>query len=320
MNLPVALNQGIPVIDLNADPLAAAAWIVKFLKARGVDRVFGLQGPYPADLGLLRPRGHPHRRRSRRGRGRPHGPCPCGADGPARRRHGHRRPGVTNCVTAMANASHAPARPSCSSAAALRGHRPIWVRSRHSPCRQPAVRSAASRVRCASPDQVNPRVRRGRVPRPSATWANRGRSISKSDRRAPHNPFSPPCAGGLAASEAAADHPARARRGRGGEPKAIARAKRPLVVTGRGAMGAWRGAPDSSMRRAPPTSTRRRAAARAGITRPSSRSARQRHGRSRLRHRDRPQARLPAGLRLAAVFGEARSFASPTPPATDRQP
>ena len=44
MTAPVALNAGIPVIDLNADPLAAAAWIVKFLKARGVDRVFGLQG------------------------------------------------------------------------------------------------------------------------------------------------------------------------------------------------------------------------------------------------------------------------------------
>ena len=31
-------------IDLNADELACAAWIARFLKARGVDRVFGLQG------------------------------------------------------------------------------------------------------------------------------------------------------------------------------------------------------------------------------------------------------------------------------------
>lgn len=33
-----------PVIDLNADPESVAAWIAQFLKARGVDRVFGLQG------------------------------------------------------------------------------------------------------------------------------------------------------------------------------------------------------------------------------------------------------------------------------------
>jgi hypothetical protein len=30
--------------DLNADQLSCAAWIARFLKARGVDRVFGLQG------------------------------------------------------------------------------------------------------------------------------------------------------------------------------------------------------------------------------------------------------------------------------------
>jgi acetolactate synthase-1/2/3 large subunit len=31
-------------IDLNADPTATAAWVARFLKARGVDRIFGLQG------------------------------------------------------------------------------------------------------------------------------------------------------------------------------------------------------------------------------------------------------------------------------------
>lgn len=31
-------------IDLNTDPLACAAWIARFLGARGVDRIFGLQG------------------------------------------------------------------------------------------------------------------------------------------------------------------------------------------------------------------------------------------------------------------------------------
>ena len=31
-------------IDLNTDTLSCAAWIAKFLQARGVDRIFGLQG------------------------------------------------------------------------------------------------------------------------------------------------------------------------------------------------------------------------------------------------------------------------------------
>src|SRR6516165_7238455 len=30
--------------DLNADQLSCAAWIAHFLRARGIDRVFGLQG------------------------------------------------------------------------------------------------------------------------------------------------------------------------------------------------------------------------------------------------------------------------------------
>ena len=30
--------------DFNADPLSCAAWIARFLKARGIDRIFGLQG------------------------------------------------------------------------------------------------------------------------------------------------------------------------------------------------------------------------------------------------------------------------------------
>src|SRR5690349_15131779 len=31
-------------VDLNADPEACAAWIARFLQARGIDRIFGLQG------------------------------------------------------------------------------------------------------------------------------------------------------------------------------------------------------------------------------------------------------------------------------------
>ena len=30
--------------DINRDTNSAAAWVAKFLKARGVDRIFGLQG------------------------------------------------------------------------------------------------------------------------------------------------------------------------------------------------------------------------------------------------------------------------------------
>ncbi len=33
-----------PTTDLNTDPHSVAAWIARFLKARGVDRIFGLQG------------------------------------------------------------------------------------------------------------------------------------------------------------------------------------------------------------------------------------------------------------------------------------
>ncbi len=33
-----------PGQDLNADPGSVAAWIARFLQARGVDRIFGLQG------------------------------------------------------------------------------------------------------------------------------------------------------------------------------------------------------------------------------------------------------------------------------------
>jgi len=39
MNEPCAVRQ-----DLNADTLTCAAWIASFLRARGIDRIFGLQG------------------------------------------------------------------------------------------------------------------------------------------------------------------------------------------------------------------------------------------------------------------------------------
>jgi acetolactate synthase-1/2/3 large subunit len=92
--------------DLNHDDLACAAWIARFLKARGVDRVFGLQGghiqpiwDHVARLGIriidVRDEGaavhmaHAHAELT-------------GGLGVAMATAG---PGVTNCVTAMANAS-----------------------------------------------------------------------------------------------------------------------------------------------------------------------------------------------------------------------
>jgi len=38
------MNKKTPTLDLNADETSCAAWIVRFLKVRGVDRIFGLQG------------------------------------------------------------------------------------------------------------------------------------------------------------------------------------------------------------------------------------------------------------------------------------
>lgn len=95
-----------PVNDLNSDPLSCAAWIAKFLKARGVDRIFGLQGghiqpiwDHVARLGIriidVRDEGaavhmaHAHAELT-------------GTLGVAMVTAG---PGVTNTVTAIANAS-----------------------------------------------------------------------------------------------------------------------------------------------------------------------------------------------------------------------
>lgn len=93
-------------IDLNSTPDTISEWIAKFLKARGVDRIFGLQGghiqpiwDYCARLGIrivdVRDEGaavhmaHAHAELT-------------GALGVCMVTAG---PGVTNCVTGMANAS-----------------------------------------------------------------------------------------------------------------------------------------------------------------------------------------------------------------------
>lgn len=38
------MNKKAPTLDLNADENSCAAWIARFLKSRGIDRIFGLQG------------------------------------------------------------------------------------------------------------------------------------------------------------------------------------------------------------------------------------------------------------------------------------
>src|SRR5262245_28541869 len=99
-----------PTVDLNADDTATAAWIARFLKARGVDRVFGLQGGHiqpiwdhvarqgiriidVRDEGAAVHMAHAHAELT-------------GGFGVAMATAG---PGVTNTVTAMANASLARA-------------------------------------------------------------------------------------------------------------------------------------------------------------------------------------------------------------------
>src|SRR4029453_6592581 len=96
--------------DLNADPQSCAAWIARFLKARGIDRIFGLQGGHiqpiwdhvarqgiriidVRDEGAAVHMAHAHAELA-------------GGFGVAMVTAG---PGVTNTVTAMANASLARA-------------------------------------------------------------------------------------------------------------------------------------------------------------------------------------------------------------------
>jgi acetolactate synthase I/II/III large subunit len=93
-------------IDLNADETACAAWIARFLEARGVDRIFGLQGGHIQPIW-----DHVARRRIRIIDVRDEGAAVhmahahaelTGTLGVAMATAG---PGVTNTVTAMANAS-----------------------------------------------------------------------------------------------------------------------------------------------------------------------------------------------------------------------
>ena len=105
MNEPLVKTQ-----DLNADTLACAAWIARFLKARGVDRVFGLQGGHIQPIW-----DHVARQGIRIIDVRDEGAAVHMAHAHAELASGlgvamaTAGPGVTNTVTAMANASLARA-------------------------------------------------------------------------------------------------------------------------------------------------------------------------------------------------------------------
>ncbi len=107
---PLFGTRDMSSIDLNADETACAAWVARFLKARGVDRIFGLQGGHiqpiwdhvarqgiriidVRDEGAAVHMAHAHAELT-------------GMFGVAMATAG---PGVTNTVTAMANASLARA-------------------------------------------------------------------------------------------------------------------------------------------------------------------------------------------------------------------
>ncbi len=92
--------------DLNADVDSCAAWIARFLKARGIDRIFGLQGGHIQPIW-----DHVARQGIRIIDVRDEGAAVHMAHADAELRGGFgvamvtAGPGVTNCVTAMANAS-----------------------------------------------------------------------------------------------------------------------------------------------------------------------------------------------------------------------
>ena len=125
MNKPAIQSQ-----DLNADQQSCAAWIARFLKARGIDRIFGLQGGHiqpiwdhvarqgiriidVRDEGAAVHMAHAHAELT-------------GQFGVAMVTAG---PGVTN-RSQRSRMHRLPAYRCCSSAAARRAHRRIWVRCR----------------------------------------------------------------------------------------------------------------------------------------------------------------------------------------------
>ena len=225
-------------IDLGAGEQTAAAWIAKFLQRRGIDRVFGLQGGHiqpiwdwlgrlgiriidVRDEGAAVHMAHAHAELT-------------GGFGVAMATAG---PGVTNCVTAIANAALArapvlliggcPPRPQVNMgplqdiphADILR---PVTRHGAHAARRRPG---AARARRGGRPGHGRPRRARPGVPRDPDRRAARGRSRRRWCSTTGWRPSRRAC---CAPDAAAVEEAARM----------IWRARRPLVITGRGARGA----------------------------------------------------------------------------------
>ena len=249
------------VQDLNADHSSCAAWIARFLKARGVDRIFGLQGghiqpiwDHAAQLGVrivdVRHEAaavhmaHAHAELT-------------GELGVAMVTAG---PGVTNTVTAVANASLARAPVLADWWLHLARAGQYGPTAGHPPCRNPAACNAAvAHPSCRRP--VNPRIRRGRRPRVWRSWRTRS-----SLPRNPHRRLTRPCPSeprprGVDAAEEAAHDPTRRRNHCAGGGSALvgeAAACRHRPRRSRRRPG---NRPASSTRSAPSISIRRRVAA-----------------------------------------------------------
>ena len=223
-------------VDLNQDELSCAAWVARFLVARGVDRVFGIQGGHiqpiwdhlgrcgirivdvrhecaavhmaqaHAELTGKPRRGDGHRRPRRDQHRHRHGQRVAGADaGPVDRRLHLAAPGQHG---------PAPGHP------AHRHPAPGLPLLPHRPRRRPG----------------RARARRGRGPRHGRPRRARPRPTSRSRptccaRTCPRTSCSPT---GCAPSRAR-DPPARPSRASAAAVEASWSARRPLVVTGRGA-------------------------------------------------------------------------------------
>ena len=225
------------VQDLNADHHSCAAWIARFLKERGVDRIFGLQGghiqpiwDHAAQLGIrivdVRHEAaavhmaHAHAELT-------------GELGVAMVTAG---PGVTNTVTAVANASLARAPVLVIGGCTSRAQANLGPLQDipHVEILRPVTRQ--SRTLRVS-DQVIREFDEG-VSRAFGDLGEPGPVYRDPDRRPAHACRGEPCPRGVDGAEEAAHHRSRRRRSWREAVEALWSAKRPLVVTGRGARDA----------------------------------------------------------------------------------
>ena len=283
---------------------SVAEWVARFRRPRREPYLRLAGRPHPADLGPPGAARRAHRRRPRRGAAAAHGARPRGADGPGRRRHGHRRPGDQ-----LRHRDHQ--RPSRARAGAADRRLPTSRRrttsaaagTSHAAILRPVTRGRTLRVAGpggARPDR--PCMAPGRRANPP------GPVYPNPDRRL-RQTVPPACVldEHLRPDDASAGRPDAGSAGlRGGgcccaarRPARRRRPRRPQA-----------GAEPPARPTARSISTRRRAAgwstARTIVGR--RRGAREGDDRGRPRARRRPQARLPDGLRLAGGLPQARRF------------